>query len=171
MIRRGILVTIVCVCLVLSWAARDEATTTQGAEKGASMSSRASGTFEVTVKPLPTDEKVAGLPVGRVALDKQFKGGLEGASKGEMMTADTGTQGSGGYVAVERVTGTLEGRPGSFTLLHLGTMRRGGDFKLIIHVVPDSGTDRLAGLSGTMTIVIADGKHSYEFDYTLPDAP
>lgn len=129
---------------------------------------QANGTFEVVVKPLPSDEKVEGLKVGRVALDKKFKGDLEGTSRGEMMTADTGVQGSAGYVAIERVSGTLRGRTGTFVLLHQGTMSRGGDFKLSIVVVPDSGTEQLTGLSGAMTIVISDGKHSYGFDYTLP---
>lgn len=133
------------------------------------MMSHASGTFAVKVKPLPSDEKVDGLTVGRVALDKQFAGDLEGTSKGEMMTAETSVKGSGGYVAIERVEGTLRGRTGSFALLHQGTMRAGGDFKLSIVVVPDSGTDQRAGLAGTLAIIIAGGKHSYEFDYTLPD--
>lgn len=135
------------------------------------MTSHASGTFEVKVKPLPNDEKVDGLTVGRLSLDKQFKGDLEGTSKGEMMAADTSVQGSAGYVAIERVSGTLRGRSGTFVLLHQGTMHRGGDFKLSIVVVPDSGTGQLASLTGTMAIVIMDGKHSYEFDYTLPEAP
>ncbi len=123
------------------------------------------------MKPLPNDEKVEGLTVGRMSLDKQFKGELEGTSKGEMTTAETSVQGSGGYVAIERVSGTLRGRSGTFVLLHQGTMTRGGDFKLSIVVVPDSGTGQLSGLTGTMAIVITDGKHSYEFEYTLPKAP
>jgi uncharacterized protein DUF3224 len=80
-------------------------------------------------------------------------------------------QGSGGHVAIEHVSGKLKGRNGSFILLHQGTMRRGADFNIIITVVPDSGTGQLAGLTGKMAIIITDGKHSYEFDYTLPDAP
>ncbi len=134
------------------------------------MTSRAAGTFEVKVKPLPSDEKVQGLTVGRMSLDKQFKGDLEGTSRGEMTTAGTAVEGSAGYVAIERVSGTLRGRSGSFVLLHQGTMKSGGDFKLTIVVVPDSGTEGLTGLAGSMAILIADGKHSYEFDYTLPDA-
>ncbi len=130
--------------------------------------SQAKGTFDVVVKPLPSDEKVEGLKVGRVSVDKRFKGDLEGTSRGEMMTADTSVKGSAGYVAIEHVSGTLGGKTGTFMLLHQGTMSRGGDFKLSIVVVPDSGTDQLTGLSGVMTIVIADGQHSYAFDYTLP---
>jgi hypothetical protein len=141
-----------------------------GNQKGAAMTSHAGGTFEVKVKPLPADEKVEGLTVGRMAIDKHFVGDLEGTSKGEMMTAGTSVEGSGGYVAIERVDGTLRGRKGTFVLLHQGTMKRGGDFKLTISVVPDSGTGQLVGLTGTMAIVITDGKHSYEFDYALPEA-
>ena len=135
--------------------------------KGAAMSEHAKGTFEVKVTPASHDaqDRVA---AGRLALAKTFQGDLVGTGKGEMWTADTTAEGSGGYVAIEKVSGTLRGRRGSFTLLHQGTMRRGGDFKLNIVVVPDSGTDQLQGLSGTMAITIADGKHSYDFDYTLP---
>jgi hypothetical protein len=149
----------------------DPAALAMGKQKGAVMTSHASGTFEVKVKPLPADEKVDGLTVGRIALDKQFAGDLEGTSKGEMMTAETSVEGSGGYVAIERIDGTLRGRKGTFVLLHQGTMKRGGDFKLTITVVPDSGTGQLVGLAGTMAIIVKDGKHSYEFDYALPEAP
>ena len=100
-----------------------------------------------------------------MAIDKQFQGDLTGSSKGEMLTAMTETKGSAGYVAIERVTGTLHGRRGSFVLQHSGTMTRGAPH-LVITVVPDSGTDQLTGLSGTMTITIADGKHSYTFSIT-----
>lgn len=87
------------------------------------------------------------------------------------MTAETSVEGSGGYVAIERVNGALRGRHGTFVLLHQGTMKRSRDFKLMIAVVPDSGTGQLVGLTGTMAIVIKDGNHSYEFDYALPEAP
>ncbi len=123
------------------------------------------------MKPLPNDEKVEGLTVGRMSGDKQFKGDLEGTSKGEMMAVETPVQGSAGYVAVERVSGTLKGRSGTFVLLHQGTMSRGGDYRMSIVVVPDSGTGQLTGLTGKMAIIITEGKHSYEFDYTLPEAP
>jgi hypothetical protein len=135
------------------------------------MTSHAIGTFEVKVKPIPADEKVDGLTVGRMAVDKQFAGDLEGTSTAEMMTAEASVEGSRGYVAIERVDGTLRGRKGTFVVLHQGTMMRGGDFKLTIVVVPDSGTGHLVGLAGTMALVIKDGKHLYEFDYTLPEAP
>ena len=169
--KRVGLATVVCLSLGVWSAACAETRAIQTGQKGAAMANHASGTFEVKVKPLPTDEKVEGLTVGRMCLDKQFRGELEGTSKGEMSTAETSVQGSGGYVAIERVTGTLKGRSGTFVLLHQGTMKRGGDFKLSIVVVPDSGTGQLAGLTGTMAIVIKDSKHSYEFDFTLPEAP
>jgi hypothetical protein len=134
------------------------------------MSERARGEFDVQAKPLPEDEKVEGLKVGRVSIAKHFRGDLEGESRGEMMTAGTAVAGSAGYVAVEHVTGALRGRSGTFTLLHQGTMRGNGDFKIAIVVVPDSGTDGLLGLTGTMEITIEAGRHSYALDYALPGA-
>ncbi len=130
------------------------------------MSTRASGTFDVTVTPEGTPDKAEGAALGRMSLDKQFQGDLAGTGKGEMLTAMTDTKGSAGYVAIERVTGTLQGRSGSFVLQHNGTMARGAQ-QLTITVVPDSGTGQLRGISGTMTISIVDGKHLYEFDYVL----
>lgn len=129
---------------------------------------RASGTFDVTLTPLATD---AGDDApGRMSLDKRFHGDLEGTSKGEMLTAGTEVEGSAGYVAIERVTGTLHGRSGTFVLQHSGTLTRGAP-QLSITVVPDSGTGELVGLAGTMAIEIAGGKHSYDFEYTLAGAP
>ena len=101
-----------------------------------------------------------------MTIDKQFHGDLEGTSKGQMLSAMGSIKGSAGYVAMERVTGTLKGRSGSFVLQHSGTMTR-GEPRLVVSVVPDSGTAELVGLAGTLTIKIADGKHSYEFEYTL----
>ena len=102
-----------------------------------------------------------------MSLDKQFHGDLEATSKGEMLTAMSAVKGSAGYVAMERVTGTLKGRNGSFALQHSGTMARGAQ-QLVITVVPDSGEGDLKGLAGTMAIEIADGKHSYVLEYSLP---
>jgi len=102
-----------------------------------------------------------------MSIDKDFSGDLTATSKGEMLSAGTAAKGSAVYVAVERVTGTLAGRSGSFILHHTGIMARGVP-DLTIRVVPDSGTDQLVGLSGYMTILIADGKHSYTFDFSLP---
>ena len=101
-----------------------------------------------------------------MTIDKQFHGDLEGTSRGEMLTAGTAIKNSAGYVAVERVTGTVNGRTGTFALQHNATMTR-GEGKLDIIVVPDSGTGELTGISGSMTIDITNGKHSYTFDYTL----
>jgi hypothetical protein len=140
-------------------------------QKKESMTTRATGTFDVKLTPQASDAKDEGSPVGRMTIDKQFHGDLEGTSKGEMLTAMTAVKGSAGYVALERVTGTLGGRKGAFALQHSGIMTRGTP-SLSITVVPDSGTEQLAGLAGKMAILIAaDGKHSYEFDYTLADAP
>ena len=134
------------------------------------MTTRASGTFEVKLTPQPPEAQ-ADSALGRMLIDKQFHGDLEGTSKGQMLAARTGVKGSsGGYVAMENFTGTLHGRAGGFVLQHTGTMTPGAQ-ELSITVVPDSGTDQLAGLSGKMTIQIADGKHSYEFDYTLAPTP
>jgi hypothetical protein len=107
--------------------------------------------------------------LGRMTIDKQSHGDIEGTSKGEMLTAGTSVAGSAGYVAIERVSGTVRGRAGTFMLQHSGTLTRGAP-QLTITVVPDSGTGELTGISGAMTIDIADGKHSYTFTYTLADA-
>ena len=130
------------------------------------MANRATGTFEVKLTP-QTDE---GEPVvGRMTIDKQFNGDLEGTSKGQMIMASTAVQGSAGYVALERVEGSIFGKRGTFYLQHNGVMTRGvGD--LSVAVLPDSGTDELLGLTGKMTININDGAHSYEFEYALPES-
>jgi hypothetical protein len=130
------------------------------------MTTRATGTFDVQLIPEASQEG-AGSTLGRMAIAKQFQGDLVGTSTGAMLSALTATKGSAGYVALERVTGTLHGRAGSFTLQHSGTMARGAQ-DLVITVVPDSGTDGLAGITGRMRIIIEGKQHSYEFDYTLP---
>lgn len=126
----------------------------------------AAGTFDVHLTPEANDGIPAGVALGRLAIDKQFHGDLEATSKGAMLSARTPVADSAGYVAIERVSGTLGGRRGSFVLQHNGVMTRGVS-SLTVLVVPDSGTDELAGIAGEMTINIADGKHFYEFDYTL----
>ena len=131
------------------------------------MTTQARGTFEVKLDPVSAHHADAKL--GRMSIDKQFHGDLEGTSQGEMLSAMTDVKGSAGYVAIERVSATLHGRRGTFVLQHNATMNRGEPFLNII-VVPDSGSGELAGLSGSMRIVIADGRHSYEFDYTLAPA-
>ena len=132
------------------------------------MTTHARGTFDVKVIPQAPDHSAGG-PFNRLFLDKQFHGDLDGNSKGQMLAAGTGVEGSAGYVALELFSGTLNGRRGSFILQHNGTMTKGVP-TMIVTVVPDSGTDQLAGLAGKMTIIIADGKHSYEFEYTLGGA-
>ena len=134
------------------------------------MTRRAAGTFEVKLAPEASDNGAEGSSLGRMSIAKQFQGDLEGTSTGTMLSALTATKGSAGYVAIERVTGTLHGCRGSFVLQHSGTMAR-GEQQLTITVVPDSGTGELTGLAGQMRIIIAGGKHSCEFDYTLPDRP
>jgi hypothetical protein len=132
------------------------------------MTTRASGTFEVKLSPQATNDKAADAILGRMSIDKQFHGDLEATSKGEMLTAGTGVKGSAAYVAIEQVSGTLHGRSGTFVLQHSGTMTRGAP-QLTVTVVPDSGTGQLVGLAGKMAIEIADGKHSYDFEYTLTE--
>jgi hypothetical protein len=125
----------------------------------------ATGTFEVKLTPQAAEEGRDPVP-GRMAIDKQFHGDLEAVSQGQMLAAMTAVKGSAGYVAIEKVTGSLHGRDGSFVLQHSGTMTRGVP-GLSVTVVPDSGTDALTGLSGTMNIIVTEGRHSYEFEYTL----
>jgi Protein of unknown function (DUF3224) len=140
-------------------------------QKGANPTmTRASGTFEVTLKPEGSNDEAEGTTLGRMSIDKRIHGDLEGTSEGQMLTAMTEVEGSAGYVAIERVSGVLHGRRGSFVLQHSGTVARGAQH-MTITVVPDSGTDGLAGLTGEMTITIDGGKHSYDFDYRLPEDP
>jgi hypothetical protein len=142
--------------------------TSTPAQKGTPM--HATGRFDVALAPQPADSKTQDPSLGRMTIEKQIHGELEATSNGQMLTAGTDVKGSGVYVAVERVTGKLRGRSGSFSLYHTGVMTRGVP-QLTITVVPDSGTGELAGIAGTLTITIApDGAHSYDFTYTLPDA-
>jgi len=129
---------------------------------------KAAGTFDVRLNPLPPYNTVADAKLARMSIDKQFHGDLEATSQGEMLSAGTDTKGSAGYVAIERVTGTLNGRSGGFVLQHNATMTRGAPYLNIV-VVPDSGTGELLGLGGTMHIIIEKGKHSYEFQYGISD--
>ena len=124
----------------------------------------AKGKFEVKTEP-----QQDAVPAGRLLLDKVFHGGLEGTSKGQMLSAMGGVKGSGAYVAIETFTGTLDGRAGTFSLYHSGVMQ-GGTASLTVTVVPDSGTGELSGLTGTMEIDPGAG-HAYVFHYTLPVAP
>ena len=125
------------------------------------MKDHAAGTFEVKLAPEHSDEYIA-----RMSIDKHFKGDLDAVSSGQMLSASTEIEGSGGYVALERVSGTLKGRHGTFVLQHSGTMHRGKQL-LTVSVVPDSGTGELVGIEGRMAITMVDGKHSYEFTFSL----
>ena len=127
---------------------------------------QAIGTFAVKVVPLPADEAVDTGAFGRLSIDKTFSGELAATSKGQMVGAFTAVEGSAGYVALERVTGALGGKKGSFILQHSGTMSHGNQ-SLSVAVVPDSGTEELTGLSGTMQIIIEGKKHSYVFDFSI----
>ena len=131
---------------------------------------RATGTFDVSLKPLSMDNDPGTQLLGRMSIDKQFRGDVEATSKGQMLTGGTIIKNSAGYVAIERVTGSVKGRKGSFILQHNGTMNR-GEPSLVITVVPDSGTDQLEGLKGSMKIDIDAGKHSYELEYVLANFP
>lgn len=125
------------------------------------------GTFEVDMQPLEySGEAKDGIQLGRMSLDKTFYGDLMASSKGEMLSAMTPVKGSAGYVVIEQTRGTLNGKKGSFVLQHFGMMNRGAQ-RLTLEVVPDSGTGELEGLSGSMEIIIEEGKHFYMFDYEL----
>lgn len=126
----------------------------------------AAGTFEVKLLPQPLANADAGPLMGRLSINKTFSGDLQATSQGEMLSAGTAVKGSAGYVAMECVTGTLHGKSGSFVLQHSGTMNRGAP-ELTVSVVPDSGTGELAGISGTLSIQITDGKHFYKMDYEI----
>jgi hypothetical protein len=126
------------------------------------------GSFSPTLSPLETyADGQHGMKLSRMSIDKTFEGELSAKSKGEMLSAMTTEKGSAGYVAIEQVEGTLSGKKGSFILQHYGIMNK-GDQRLILKVVPGSGTGELKGLTGSMAIIIEEGKHSYEFEYELP---
>ena len=128
------------------------------------MTHHAHGTFTVKVQPLAP---VPAEGLSRFSIDKQIHGGLEATTKGEILSGGDPKQGTAGYVAMEVVTGTLEGKNGSFALQHSATMDQGGS-KMSVIVVPGSGTGELKGIVGTFTIHVENGKHSYDFEYSLP---
>ncbi len=132
------------------------------------MSMHASGTFEVTMSPQPPYDTAEGATLSRVSISKQFQGDLEAVSTVEMLSAMTETKGSASYMAIERVTGELHGRAGSFVPQHSGTMTR-GKAELVVSVVPDSGSGELRGIAGKMRIDIVEGQYLYTFDYKLED--
>ncbi len=166
--KTGILI-IICLYVGIGSPAYTQQThspVTTAIQKEKPMTTKANGTFEVKLTPQASNDKAEGATLGRMSIDKQFHGDLEATSKGEMLTAMTEVKDSAGYVAIERVTGTLHGQSGSFILQHSGTMAHGVQ-QLTINVVPDSGIGQLAGITGKMTIKIVDGKQFYEFEYTL----
>ena len=167
---RGLKVTavfafLVCVVLLLTYIRMR--TIGVVAAQGAIVTEHASGTFEVKLAPSGEADKAEGSTLGSYSLEKQYHGDLEASAKGTMLTAGTDVKGSAGYVAIERVTGALKGHKGSFVLQHNGMLTRGTPQQNIV-VVLDSGTGELTGLTGKLTVIIESGKHSYEFDYSLP---
>ena len=157
-----------CACIAASSVFANISSRFAQTQKGSAVSATAKGTFDVKTTPqAATESEEPG--IARLLLDKQFHGDLEAVSKGQMLAAGTATKGSAAYAAIEKVTGSLTGRSGGFTLQHVGTMNRGTP-SLKVTVVPDSGTDQLTGLSGEMSIEIKDGKHFYTFEYSLPDS-
>ena len=128
----------------------------------------ARGDFVVKLVPLAVEGQPEGSRIGRMSIDKSITGDLVATTTGQMLSAMTEVKGSAGYVAVERVDGMLDGRKGTFVLQHSGSMTRGAP-SLSVTVVPDSGTGELAGLAGEFRIIIAEGRHSYEFSYSLPE--
>ena len=147
----------------LAISARADAGASESIQKEVTMTAR--GTFEVKMTPQPPDDSAGG-GFDRLFGYKQFHGELDAISKSQMLATRTKVEGSGAYVALELVTGKLNGKRGSFVLQHKGTMSK-GVYNMDVTVVPDSGTDELAGITGTMTIIIEGGKHSYDFEYTL----
>ena len=166
-------ITFVCLCLSLGFGStalpRTHSQNPAPTQKGVILTTHATGTFDVKLTPQPSEDKTDDATLGRMTIEKQIHGDLEATSKGQMLTAGTPVKGSAGYVAIERISGTLHGRTGTFILQHTGTMNRGA-LQLSITVVPASGTGQLTGLTGKMDIQIAGGKHSYDFAYTLPDS-
>lgn len=168
----GRMTLLACILICLSSAAISQNKTPKKNSEGKLKVNKmiAKGTFEVKMTPQEAEENVGDPSIGRLAMSKQFSGDIEGTSKGQMLGSQSEeVKGSGGYVAMERITGTLKGKKGSFILQHFGTMQ-GGNFDLNISVVPDSGSGELSGISGKMKIIIDGAKHSYEFEYSLPAA-
>ena len=130
------------------------------------MSHKAQGAFTVKIQPL-TPAPADGL--ARFSIDKQIQGDLEATTKGEMFSGGDPKQGAAGYVAIEVVTGTLNGKTGTFALQQMATMDQNGH-QISVVVVPGSGTGELKGISGTFTIEKADGNHCYSLEYTLPES-
>jgi hypothetical protein len=142
-----------------------QSTQSKSKQGAAQMTQRANGTFDVKITPQHEDKR-EGAVLGRMSLHKVFQGDMDGTSEGEMLTAMSGVEGSAVYVAVERFSGTIQGKRGTVALSHRGTMNRGAQ-ELSIEIVPDSGTGELAGIAGSMTIKIENGKHFCQLDYSI----
>ncbi len=157
-----------CLIICLTMAANTQVKPVAGkaSQNTKSMTKLAKGTFEVKVTPLAAEENVGAPTISRLSLDKTFTGDLTGTGKGQMLGIGTEVKGSGGYVAAERINGTLEGKKGTFALQHTGTMQ-GDKYEMLITVVPDSGTGELTGITGKLKIVIENGKHFYELEYSF----
>jgi hypothetical protein len=162
--RLQLLKLLLAVCVLYA-----QSTSTAQPTKEPSMTRIATGEFVVKLLPLGVEgqDRTQDSKFGRMSIDKTISGGLVATTVGQMLTAMTDVKGSAGYVAIEKVDGVLDGNKGSFALQHTGSMNRGAP-SLSVTVVPDSGTDELVGLAGEFKIIIAGGKHSYEFTYTLP---
>jgi len=130
----------------------------------------ARGEFEVKVTPVALDGPAEDASLGRLTLVKTLTGDFVGEARGQMLAGMGSVPTSGAYVAIERLTGRLAGREGSFLLFHRGVMSNGSQ-EMLVEVVPDSGSGALAGLRGTFRIVIEGKKHFYDFEYELPPAP
>ncbi|HEY1612736.1 MAG TPA: DUF3224 domain-containing protein [Rhizomicrobium sp.] len=137
------------------------------AQNGEIMQEHATGTFDVKIAPETVAGKATDPDLGQMSIDKILHGDLEGTSLGSMLTAGSPARGSAAYVAIEKVTGTLKGRKGSFVLMHSATMAQGKG-EMNVTVAPESGTGDLTGLTGKLAIRVEGGKHHYDFDYTLP---
>jgi Protein of unknown function (DUF3224) len=158
---------LILITLIACIAPQVHAQSSPPTNRSAAMNETARGEFVVQLAPLPFEGQADGSKLGRMSIDKTITGDLVATTRGQMLSAMSDVKGSAGYVAIEKVEGTLKGRTGSFVLQHTGTMARGSP-SLSVTVVPDSGTGELVGLSGTFNIIIAGGKHSYEFTYSLP---
>jgi len=166
-VRGGAIAVLLCLALGAGASALSNPRSPVSGQKGAVMAKHASGSFDVKITP-QKDEGVGDASIGRMGIDKVYHGDLEGTGVGQMLAGMASeVKDSGAYVAIERVRGTLHGRKGSFAVHHRGIMTRGAQ-DLLITMIPDSGTEELKGIAGTMTIEIKDGKHFYAIDYTLP---
>lgn len=171
-LRATVVVWSVCLALGFSTVTRSQTASADSkpTSEVATVTLQASGRFDVKLSPQDQDDTSEKSFLGRMSIDKEFHGDLEATSSGQMLGVQTSTPGSAGYVAMELVSGALQGRSGTFVLQHSSTMARGVP-RQSVTVVPDSATGQLQGLAGEMTIEVSDGEHHYHFAYTLPALP